>query len=625
MIQNRAFILYFFLFLCQGFCLLAQIEPIPIGNWRSHFDYTKGKCLAKAGNKVYCAADNGFFVFDITENETKVLSLEDGFSNLKISQLAYHESSKTLVIAYENGLIDLAKLDQNAEVTQISTIKNIFQSPTILDSKATNQIIFFNNIAIFATDFGIVQIDLTKKLIKETDLNLGELGVKIKINSVALLNGKLYASANKYLLAANFNEATNLQNYESWNHIKLPRGLSNGEGVFNKVAVLENKLVCAISENGLFSVSNETFTSFIIFKEKINDFTSSGSRAFLSFSDKIAYIDATDLKANAIPEQLVKKPKQILVESQKIWVADNQNGLISNIYGAFQKYNPNNSPGLISTRNDSVVIDNQGITWTKLAPGNGLQITDKQGNKKIFNRIPLVDNNNRFASNTVNSLAIDKNKNYSVVYVATDAGIVAVNTSAELFKTSELDGFITTPRIDGVRILQNEVVLSIAIDGGNRKWCGTTTGLFLFNDDLNQIIEKFTVDNAPLPSNTINFLNLEPEKGELFIYTPNGIVSYRTGSTEGAEIQSNNVLVFPNPIRPEFDGLVGISGLVSNAIVKITDISGRLVFQTKANGGTATWNITAQNGRRAETGIYYIFSSNELGQETMVSKVAIIK
>ena len=92
---------------------LAQLKPIPIGNWRSHFDYTKGKALAKAGNKIFCATKNGFFEFDITENEATILNNSDGFYDLNISQLAYNEPTKTLVIAYNSGGNRLSKARQS--------------------------------------------------------------------------------------------------------------------------------------------------------------------------------------------------------------------------------------------------------------------------------------------------------------------------------------------------------------------------------------------------------------------------------------------------------------------------------------------------------------------------------
>ncbi len=110
----------------------------------------------------------------------------------------------------------------------------------------------------------------------------------------------------------------------------------------------------------------------------------------------------------------------------------------------------------------------------------------------------------------------------------------------------------------------------------------------------------------------------------MFFATPQGIISYRGTATEPNATHSN-VKVFPNPVEPNFSGQITISGLVGNADVKITDISGQLVFKTRSEGGTATWSGNNFAGGRVQTGIYLIFSSDEEGVETVVAKVAIVQ
>ncbi len=104
------------------------------------------------------------------------------------------------------------------------------------------------------------------------------------------------------------------------------------------------------------------------------------------------------------------------------------------------------------------------------------------------------------------------------------------------------------------------------------------------------------------------------------------MVSYIGTAKEAPENQiDSEVKVFPNPVRPDYNGTIGISGLTENAFIKITDIAGRLVYETRANGGLAVWDGQTLNGNRAETGIYLIFSNNAKGDETLVSKLAIVK
>jgi flagellar hook assembly protein FlgD len=58
--------------------------------------------------------------------------------------------------------------------------------------------------------------------------------------------------------------------------------------------------------------------------------------------------------------------------------------------------------------------------------------------------------------------------------------------------------------------------------------------------------------------------------------------------------------------------------------VKITDISGQMVYETRANGGTATWDGRNFTGKRAATGVYLVYSTNETGEETHVTKILFV-
>ncbi len=596
--------------------LFAQLKPIAIGAWRSHFDYSKGQSFTIAGNKIYFAAQNGLFVYDIIENEHEILGLENGLSNLNIGAIEYHSPTKTLLLAYTNGMVDLAKLNTEATIESLTAITSIKNSNTILGSKNTNNITFWGNIALLSTDFGLVQIDLISKNIKEIDKNLGENGAEIPILSSAILNNEIYLISTNQLLKANLNG--NLQSFETWQHLALPsHNLNNQKQIFT----LNNTLFLLLPAVGLFEFSNNKFEKLLPFNETNFATTTNAENIYIALNNSLLTYNTKTKTTQESVEKLIKSPKKLLLNKDKFWLADAENGLISNFEGALKKYNPTPTTGLITARNDSIVSDQTGLIYTKLGLGNGLKVSNTSGKSQLFLSIPLLQNNSRNSS-TVNSIAVDKN---NIIYLAVNGGVVALNSTAELLNNQSLTNFISTPVIDGVRTLANEVVLSIAVDGGNRKWIGTASALYLFNDDLSKIIEKFTTINSPLPANKINFLNLEPSSGELFIYTDSGVVSYRTNSSESTDIQDDNILVFPNPVLPHFSGLVGISGLVANATVKITDIAGRLVYKTQANGGTASWDLTTKNGQRAESGIYFIFSSNEFGKEKLVTKLAVVK
>lgn len=277
-------------------------------------------------------------------------------------------------------------------------------------------------------------------------------------------------------------------------------------------------------------------------------------------------------------------------------------------------------PFVTAARNPlDVLVDNNNYKWVRLSPnrGGGIWVLDDQGGRNRYLTSGGGSSGN-LPSSRVNSIAQDKE---GQIWIGTDEGVAVI---FDAFNVFDFSVSALTPIFELRPLLRAEKVNVIAIDGGNRKWIGTDNGLWLFNPDGSVLLERFREDNSPLISNVVRDISIHPESGELFIATDKGIVSYRAGATEGSDSFSQ-VRVFPNPVRPDFEGLVGISGLVNNANVKITDVSGRLFFEGQAQGGTLTWNLRDYNGIKARTGIYLIFMTNADGSETEVTQIAVIE
>ena len=181
----------------------------------------------------------------------------------------------------------------------------------------------------------------------------------------------------------------------------------------------------------------------------------------------------------------------------------------------------------------------------------------------------------------------------------------------------EVDGYVEY-------LLANETVTAIAVDGANRKWLGTqSAGVFLVSPDGTEQIHHFTEENSPLFSNNITDIAINHQTGEVYIGTSKGLISFISDATQGYEAHQN-VIVYPNPVRPEFNGTIAIKGLVEDADVKITDLNGTLVHETTALGGQAVWDGKNGYGERVQTGVFLVFSSNSFGTETNVAKILFV-
>ena len=176
-------------------------------------------------------------------------------------------------------------------------------------------------------------------------------------------------------------------------------------------------------------------------------------------------------------------------------------------------------------------------------------------------------------------------------------------------------------------VLGAEVVRCIKADGGNRKWIGTeNAGVFLLSPDGKTEIFHFTKDNSPLPSNTVFNITIDGETGDVYFGTDKGLIMFRYTATDPKE-NYEDLKIFPNPVREDFNGYISISGLKDNSEVKITDAFGKLVYRTVSNGGTAVWNGKRYNGQKVSTGVYFVFINEtaEGGKDKKAGKILFIK
>lgn len=257
----------------------------------------------------------------------------------------------------------------------------------------------------------------------------------------------------------------------------------------------------------------------------------------------------------------------------------------------------------------SVDVSQRGIAWIKHLDGSIIAIDGEQNEITQLNSFGFT-----FPTQDI-SISIEDN-----AWVSTTKGPFVFPDASLIF----IDGDGVRPTFENRILFEGERVNSIVTDGGNRVWFGTNRGLWVFDENISEQIAVFNEDNSPIPSNTVLDLAYNGRTGEVFIVTDKGMVSYRSASSIGNR-DHRNVSVFPNPVRPEYQGQVGISGLAKNASVKITDINGNLVKEIDANGGTASWDLLNINGIKVATGIYFFFSSSADGEETFVGKIAVVR
>ncbi|MDO4729144.1 MAG: two-component regulator propeller domain-containing protein [Bacteroidota bacterium] len=267
-----------------------------------------------------------------------------------------------------------------------------------------------------------------------------------------------------------------------------------------------------------------------------------------------------------------------------------------------------------------LIIDKNNTKWLATNNRGLIGFNENHQNRKIN----ITTYEGGIPYNHVYSVAVDKSNR---LWIGTTWGLRVLPT---------VDRFMTddTPKVNPIIIIEDglaqellyrQTVSKIKVDGADRKWLGTLgAGVFLVSPNGQETIYHFTKENSPLPSNNIIDIDINPQTGEVFFATDKGMVAFKGMATEALSNLAN-VYVYPNPVRPEYNGTVKITGLTDQANVKITDISGNLVFEVNSKGGTVEWDTTAFGKYKVASGVYMIFVTTKDASETKTKKVMIVR
>ena len=364
-------------------------------------------------------------------------------------------------------------------------------------------------------------------------------------------------------------------------------------------------------------------------------------------------------------------------------------GIYEYLNGRFVRhYNPNNSPLMFSTPNNSpnhiltlgLKFDAKGSLWclNSLAQAASILELKSDGTWESHHNKILMDDNDRSLANmkcmildsrglfwfvnnhwalpsfysfnpnndvinhfttfvnedgtTLNPngakcIAEDKDGN---IWIGTNVGPLMLPDGDIANGSNLVLQQIKVPRNDGTNfadyLLSGVDITCIAVDGGNRKWFGTNgNGAYLISADNMTQVQHFLSTNSMLLSDNIESIAINDQTGEVFFGTDNGLCSYMSDASATNETMTKeNVYAYPNPVEPGYTGLITVTGLSMNADVKIVTANGAVVAEGVSNGGTFTWDGRDEKGRRVASGVYMVMTATAEGKKGTVCKIAIV-
>jgi ligand-binding sensor domain-containing protein len=344
----------------------------------------------------------------------------------------------------------------------------------------------------------------------------------------------------------------------------------------------------------------------------------------------------TALPGNSMERSYVRVQGFCYDKDKNLWMTNSEvnNGVV--VMKADGTWKSFSYPGLTKAYFvDQIMITAKGYKWVNVphsATSPGILVFDDRGTLDDSS-----DDIARFYSsfNSGSGKAIDASAYYCMaedlkgeIWIGTNRGPVICSVPNRAIENPDnlYCNQIVRETGDGpYYFLNGEEVHAIAVDGGNRKWLGTTgSGVFLVSPDGTETIQHFNTDNSPLYSNNIQSIAINHETGEVFFGTDKGLISYQAEAVTASEHYSE-VYAYPNPVRLAVDDQVVITGLVSESNVKITDLSGNLIYQGKSAGGQLSWNCRNRSGNRVASGIYLVLASAPGNKESVVTKFAVIQ
>lgn len=652
-----------------------QLSIAQIGTWKAYMAYHDITEIEKGGNILYVLASDNLYSYNTNDHSIQTYDKTTVLSDCGIAHIAWCQGAKSLVILYSNNNIDI--LDQSDNITNLSDYYN----KSMTEDKTVYSIDINGQYAYLSTGFGIVIINVSKAEITNT-YNLG-----FRIDYSYVEGNYIYAaSSTKGLYRGLMTD--NLLDKSNWSRVgdyvprtktvdpellALAQTLDPGGPKYNYFGFMRFTQGRLYTCNGVFGASydpqrpgtiqvldNDGWT---IYQDNIAELTghlyrdlseldvdpadkdhvyACGRTGLYEFRngqfvkhynyDNSPIVAVTGLEGNK-DYVLVQGIKYDT--SKNLWCLNsygkNNILLFSNNTEWTQKFKEElmltQTMSLQNMKN--IIFDSRGLMWFINEHWNKPSLICYQPSTEGIKVYSSFVNEDGTTVNVtfVRCVAEDKDRN---IWIGTNMGPLQLPAN-QIGTDDDTFNQIKVPRNDGTNLadylLTGVDVTCMAVDGGGRKWFGTNgLGAYLISEDNYSEIHHFTVSNSDIISNNVQSIAIDQQTGEVFFGTDKGLCSYMSDATEpNEEMNKDNVYAYPNPVRPDYTGLITVTGLSYDADVKIVTSNGVLVAQGRSNGGMFTWDGTDLKGKRVVSGVYFVQTATQDGSSGTVCKIAIVR
>ncbi|MBO7480504.1 MAG: hypothetical protein J6T63_00135 [Bacteroidales bacterium] len=317
------------LFLIISIITSAQVA---VGQWQDHFSYNNGKQIIVVDDIVYLLSECGIIRYDKKTVEIERLNKFNVLSDITPSGIAYDEKTKSIIIGYSSGNIDIMR---GNEIININDIKK----KSINSSKAINSIKTIDGFAYLGCDFGIVKLNLERLEINETWF-IGENGTYIHVNDIDCNGDDMYVASTTGIYHGKLSE--NLVNFSNWQVITDIDSTSPNfwmkDKNYNTIKCFAGKLIANYKsplENSdtIMAFDGNSWSHILNDRQSIISFSCNDEMLVCSTNGPL-YIYDTNLEKTKEYWHYTTQDAWLLIYANstaivgdRIWIADRMNGL----------------------------------------------------------------------------------------------------------------------------------------------------------------------------------------------------------------------------------------------------------------------------------------------------------
>jgi len=287
--------------------------------WEGHFSYYNITDVTQGGNKIFAAAENAIFSYDINTRELDKITTVQGLSGEIISTIHYSEKYQLLIIGYENGLMEIV-FDNDIDVLSIVDIIDKQTIPP--DTKIINHFNEYNGLVYISTNYGISVYDLERLEFGDTYF-IGSLGSQIPVKQTTIFQDYIYAACfegNGIKKALSTNN--NLIDYQQWQSVS--------GGNWDAVQSVGDNLFTVRANGNIYNANNDVLTLLFNYEDRTLDTKELNNQLIITTKNNVFVYDSgfNLLSQVAIPAEFQTEFTSATLDSEFIYIGTKDFGIL---------------------------------------------------------------------------------------------------------------------------------------------------------------------------------------------------------------------------------------------------------------------------------------------------------